>query len=115
MATLQTIRNRAGIAIAILIGLALAAFILGDLFKSTSSLTRSKQMEIAVIDGTTVYKPEFQAKVSELEEIYKMNSGKNSVDAATSEQIREQTWQNMVRNLTMKDIYEELHLRILYG
>jgi len=112
MATLQTIRNRAGIAIAILIGLALAAFILGDLFKSTSSLTRSKQMELGVINGTTVSQPEFQAKVSELEEIYKMNSGKTSVDAATSEQIREQTWQNMVRNLTMKDIYEELGISV---
>jgi len=112
MATLQTIRNRAGIAIAILIGLALAAFILGDLFKSTSSLTRSKQMELAVVNGITVTQPEFQAKVSELEEIYKMNSGKNSVDAATSEQIREQTWQNMVRNLTMKDTYEELGVSV---
>jgi peptidyl-prolyl cis-trans isomerase D len=112
MATLQTIRNRAGIAIAILIGLALAAFILGDLFKSTSSLTRGKQMELAVIDGNTVTQPEFQAKVAELEAIYKLNSGKNSVDAATSEQIREQTWQNLVRNLTMKDIYEELGIAV---
>jgi len=112
MATLQKIRNRAGIAIAIFIGLALAAFILGDLFKSTSSLTRGKQMELAVVDGKTITYPEFQAKVSELEEFYKMNSGKTSLDAATTEQIREQTWQNMVRNLTMKDIYDELGIGV---
>ena len=112
MATLQKIRNRAGIAIAIFIGMALAAFILGDLFKSTSSLTRGKQMELAVVDGTTITQPEFQAKVSELEEIYKMNSGKTSLDAQTVEQIREQTWQNMVRNLTMKDIYADLGIGV---
>ena len=104
MATLQKIRNRAGIAIAIFIGMALAAFILGDLFKSTSMFNRGKQMELGVVGGVTITQPEFQAKVSELEEIYKMNSGKTSLDAQTTDQIKEQTWQNMVRNLTMKDI-----------
>ena len=112
MATLQKIRNRAGIAIAIFIGMALAAFILGDLFKSTSMFNRGKQMELGVVGGVTITQPEFQAKVSELEEIYKMNSGKNSLDAQTSDQIKEQTWQNMVRNLTMKDIYEELGIGV---
>jgi len=112
MATLQKIRNRAGIAIAIFIGLALAAFILGDLFKSSSSLMRGKQMELAQVDGKTITYPEFQAKVTELEEIYKMNSGKTSLDAQTSEQIKEQTWQNMVRNLTMKDIYDDLGISV---
>jgi peptidyl-prolyl cis-trans isomerase D len=112
MATLQKIRNRAGIAIAIFIGMALAAFILGDLFKSTSMFSRGKQMELAVVDGVTITQPEFQAKVNELEEIYKMNSGKSSLDAQTTEQIKEQTFQNMVRNLTMKDIYEELGIGV---
>jgi len=112
MATLQKIRNRAGIAIAIFIGVALAAFILGDLFKSTSSLTRGKAMELAEVDGKVITYPEFQSKVSELEEIYKMNSGKTSLDAQTTEQIKEQTWQNLVRNLTMKDIYEELGIGV---
>ncbi len=112
MATLQKIRNRAGIAIAIFIGMALAAFILGDLFKSSSSIMRGKQMELAEIDGKSVTLPEFQAKVDELSEIYKMNSGKTSLDLKTTEQIKEQTWQSMVRNLTMKDIYENLGIAI---
>lgn len=112
MATLQTIRNRAGIAIAILIGLALAAFILGDLFKSSSSIMRGKQMELAEIDGKTLTYPEFQAKVDELSEIYKMNSGKTSLDQQTTDQIKEQTWQSVVRNLTMKDIYEKLGIAV---
>ena len=112
MATLQSIRNRAGIAIAIFIGLALAAFILGDLFKSSSSITRGKQMELAQIDGKTLTYPEFQSKVDELSEIYKMNSGKTSLDQQTTDQIKEQTWQNLVRNLTMKDIYENLGISV---
>ena len=112
MATLQKIRNRAGIAIAIFIGMALAAFILGDLFKSSSSIMRGKQMELAEIDGKTVTLPEYQAKVEELSEIYKMNSGKTTLDQKTTEQIKEQTWQSIVRNLTMKDIYENLGIGV---
>ena len=112
MATLQTIRNRAGIAIAIFIGLALAAFILGDLFKSSSSIMRGNQMELAEINGKSVTYPEFQAKVDELSEIYKMNTNKTSLDQETTEQIKEQTWQSVVRNLTMKDIYEELGIGV---
>jgi peptidyl-prolyl cis-trans isomerase D len=112
MATLQKIRNRAGIAIAIFIGMALAAFILGDLFKSSSSIMRGKQMELAEIDGKGVTFPEFQAKINELEEIYKMNSGKTSLDLQTTEQIKEQTWQSIVRSLTMKDIYENLGIGV---
>ncbi len=112
MATLQKIRNRAGIAIAIFIGLALAAFILGDLFKSSSSIMRSNQMELAEVDGKSVTYPEFQSRVDELSEIYKMNSGKTSLDQETTEQIKEQTWQSVVRNLTMQDIYEELGISV---
>ena len=112
MATLQKIRNRAGIAIAIFIGMALAAFILGDAFKSGSSIMRGKQMELAEIAGNTVTYPEFQKRVDELSEIYKMNSGKTSVDANTMDQIREQTWQVLVRNMTMKDLYKKLGIGV---
>lgn len=112
MATLQKIRNRAGIAIAIFIGMALAAFVLGDLFKSSSSIMRGKQMEIAEIAGKSVNYPEFQAKVDEISEVYKMNSGKTTIDLKTLEQIREQSWQGLVRNLTMKDTYEKLGINV---
>ncbi len=112
MATLQSIRNRAGIAITIVIGLALAAFILGDAFNSGSSILRGKEMEIAEIAGNTVNYQEFQKKVDDLTEIYKMNSGSSSLDQNTSDQIREQTWDNLVRNLTMKEIYKDLGIDV---
>jgi len=112
MATLQKIRNRAGIAIAIFIGMALAAFILGDAFKSGSSIMRGKQMELAEIAGNSVSYQEFQKKVDELSEIYKMNSGKTAIDQNTLEQIKEQSWQGLVRNLTMKDIYNDLGIGV---
>lgn len=112
MATLQSIRNRAGIGITIIIGLALGAFILGDAFNSGSSILRGKQMEIAEVAGNSVDYPEFQKKIDDLSNIYKMNSNSTSLDQNTSDQIREQTWQSLVRNLTMKDIYKDLGIAV---
>lgn len=112
MATLEKIRNRAGIGITIFIGLALAAFVLGDAVKSGSSIMRGNQQEVAKIAGKSVDFKEFQKKIDDLTDIYKMNSGSTSIDQKTTEQIREQTWMSMVRNLTMKDIYEKLGIDV---
>jgi peptidyl-prolyl cis-trans isomerase D len=112
MATLEKIRNRAGIAITIFIGLALAAFVLGDAVKSGSSIMRGSEQEIAKIAGKSVDFKEFQKKVDDLTDIYKMNSGSTSIDQKTTEQIREQTWMGLVRNYTMKDIYDQLGIGV---
>jgi len=112
MATLEKIRNRAGIGITIFIGLALAAFVLGDAVQSGSSIMRGNQQEIAKIAGKSVDYKEFQKKVDDLSDIYKMNSGSTSLDQKTTEQIREQTWMSLVRNITMKDIYENLGIAV---
>ena len=47
MATLQNIRNKAGLLVAIVIGLALFAFILGDMFGSGASRGGNNVAEIA--------------------------------------------------------------------
>jgi len=112
MATLEKIRNRAGILITIIIGLALAAFVLGDAVKSGSSIMRGSQQEIAKIAGKSVDYKEFQKKVDDLTNIYKMNQQSSSVDQKMTEQIREQTWMGLVRNLTMQDIYENLGITV---
>ncbi|HQB77829.1 MAG TPA: SurA N-terminal domain-containing protein [Tenuifilaceae bacterium] len=112
MATLEKLRNRAGVLVAVVIGLALVAFILGDLLSSGGSLFNRSQLEIAEIAGTSVSYQQYQAKVDELVEINKMFSGENSVDQQTSERIREQVWQEFVRDLVLVDEYEKLGIAI---
>ncbi|MBN1989124.1 MAG: SurA N-terminal domain-containing protein [Bacteroidales bacterium] len=112
MATLEKLRNRAGVLVAVVIGLALVAFILGDLLSSGGSLFNRSQLEIAEIAGTSVSYQQYQAKVDELVEINKMFSGENSVDQQTSERIREQVWQEFVRDLVLVDEYEKLGITI---
>ncbi|VAW18551.1 Periplasmic chaperone and peptidyl-prolyl cis-trans isomerase of outer membrane proteins SurA [hydrothermal vent metagenome] len=112
MATLQTIRNRAGLLIGIVIFMALVAFILGDMLRSGSSMFRKSQMEIAEIDGESIQYPDFQKKVEEIGNMYKLNSGQSQIDENTWVQIREQAWQGIVRDVLMSDVYKELGLEV---
>jgi peptidyl-prolyl cis-trans isomerase D len=112
MATLQKIRTNAGLLVAIIIGLALFSFILGDLFSSGSSIFRRNQNEIASIDGESVQYVDFARKVEELGEIYKSNSGKTQIEEADWIQIREQVWQSLLREELMKKQYDKIGLAV---
>ncbi len=112
MATLQNIRNRAGLLVAIIIGLALVAFILGDMLRAGNSLMKPSQMEVADINGTSVQYQDFQKKIEQTAEIYKMNSGRTQLDDNMWAQIREQVWQDVVREAVMGDVYEKLGLTV---
>ncbi len=112
MATLQRIRNRAGLLVAIIIGLALVAFILGDMLRSGSSLLRPQQLEVADINGESVQYPDFQKRIEEIAEIYKMNTGSTQLDDNAWVQVREQAWQNLVREIVMSEVYDDLGLTV---
>ena len=112
MATLQTIRTRAGLLVAIVIGISLAAFVLGDMFQSGSSLFQGNRLKVGEINGETVQYPEFQNKVERLGDIYRMNTQSNQLDEQTWVQVREQTWQNIVRDQIMSDVYKKLGIDV---
>ncbi|MBN2773065.1 MAG: SurA N-terminal domain-containing protein, partial [Prolixibacteraceae bacterium] len=112
MATLQNIRNRAGIIVAIVIGLAMVGFVLGDMFQSGNTLFQRQKSIIGEIDGKSFQYLDFQTKVQDLGEIYKLNNGNNQLDENTWVQLREQVWQNIVREALMKDTYDDLGINV---
>ncbi len=108
MATLEKIRNRAGVLVAVVIGFALFAFILGDILGTGPSLFTNKQFEVAEIKGNSIPLQEFQRRVDNLSEIYKMNTGEASLTSEVYERIFEQAWQQMVNEYIMLPEYEKL-------
>lgn len=96
MATLQKIRNRAGLLIAV-IGVALLAFILGDLLTSGNTFFRKYQDKAFVVDGDIVSTQQYFDRVTEWEEFQKMVSGENSLDENATSQIRDIVYQQMVK------------------
>lgn len=113
MATLQTIRDKAGIMIAVVIGLALLAFVLGDFFGQGSGPTigKKKMFEIAEIDGKSISYQVFEQKIQNLTEIYKL-TGQTNIDDAMTESIREQTWQQIIREYVLEKELENLGVMI---
>ncbi|RLD64088.1 MAG: peptidylprolyl isomerase [Bacteroidetes bacterium] len=112
MATLQNIRNKAGVLVAVVIGLALLAFILGDMLKSGRSLFSGSQNEIAEVAGKSIPVQLYQQKVEEATENYKRNTNQSALDEETSERIRQQTWNELIRDYVMKKEYSELGISI---
>lgn len=112
MATLQKIRTRAGLLVAIVIGVSLAAFILGDMLQGGSSMFQRNRLEIGVIDGESIQYPEFQKEVEELGEIFKQNYQRNQLDDNMWTQVREQAWLKTIGDIVMGEVYDELGISV---
>ena len=112
MAVLETLRNRAGVLVSIIIGLALLAFILGDIMKNANSLSREEAYKIAEINGKTIMYQEYEQLVNQLEDNYKRNSNQKGLDDNTREQIRQQAWETLVMNYVMGKEYDELGITV---
>lgn len=112
MATLQKIRTQGGLLVAIVIGLALVAFILGDLFQSGSSLFTRGRLEVGSIKGESVQYPDFMTKAEQLAEIYRSNTGQSQLNEDEWVQVREQTWENLIREKVMGDVYDEVGIAV---
>lgn len=112
MITLETIRNRAGILVAIFIGFALFAFILTDLFSSGQSIWRGSQNKVAVINGEEISIDQYQEKVNVMEEFTKLNQNRSSLGEEMMNQLRDRTWDDMIQDKLMTGRYEALGLTV---
>ena len=112
MAIIEKIRNRAGTLIAIIIGLSLLAFIMGDFLESGKFLISGSRNEIARIAGKSISYSDYQQKVDEFTEIYKNNSNQASPDEAANENIREQAWRQIIQDNVVKEEIEKLGITV---
>lgn len=111
MATLQKIRDK-GTLLVIIIGVALLAFILGDLLTSGTTLFGKARDKAFVVNGEVVSTQEYSDRVTEWEEFQKMVSGQTSLDENASMQIREAVYQQMVRERLLDNQAEKLGLTV---
>lgn len=111
MATLQKIRNKGGILVAI-IGFALLAFVLGDLFSSGNTLFMKSKDKAFVVNGEIISTQEYADHIAEWESFQKMVSGQASLDENTSQQIREAVYQQMVRERLLDNQAAKLGLTV---
>lgn len=112
MAVLQTLRTKAaGLLIGIL-GLALLAFILSDLFSSGNAFYNKFKDKAFTVDGEVVPTKAYSDRIEEWESFEKIRRGNSSLDENTKAQIQENVYQQMVKELMLKDQSEKLGLTV---
>ena len=107
MATLEKIRSKAGLLV-LVVGLALFAFIIGDFLNSGSTYFRQSQEMIADVNGEVVKIQDYQGRVDEMTEMYKMQSGSASLPEEYMTQIRQSVFDAMVQEIVMDEQTEKL-------
>jgi peptidyl-prolyl cis-trans isomerase D len=98
MATLQKIRNQAGLLI-VVIGVALLAFIVGDFLNSGNTFFQMSKNNVAKVNGKAISPDEFQAKLAQL--------GANATDAD-----KNRLFQEMVMSMAMADCAENIGISV---
>ncbi|MCQ2236800.1 MAG: SurA N-terminal domain-containing protein [Bacteroidales bacterium] len=110
MATLQSLRNRAGVFLTVLIGLALLAFILGDLFNNGNSIFQDNDT-IGKVDGEKIKLQEYQYEIENAENFYKMTQG-ISLNEGMQTQLRESVWRQIINDKVFAKVYENAGVEV---
>ncbi len=105
MATLQKIRDKFGVLVAFFIGISLLSFIVISGSNNSIFSNVSKKLEVARINGKSISIRVYQAKIDSLTTIYKL-SGNRQIDEATSKKIRQQVWEELVRQNVLAPEYK---------
>lgn len=109
MAAIGRIRKNSGLLIAI-IGIALAAFVLGDLFKSGG---RGRQnTPVAVVNGEEINYADFSRQAEQNLENQRQRSRTGNLTDRQRFNVRQQTYEQMVREILMEERYDELGIRV---
>ncbi|MBP7731897.1 MAG: peptidylprolyl isomerase [Bacteroidales bacterium] len=113
MAALQYLREKAGVFVAGFIGLALLIFVISDFFGTgrTRRKKERKYYEIGQIAGEKIMYQDYEKRIQSLQEIYKL-SGTTNLDEATLENIREQMWQQIIREKILDKHFDELGIGV---
>lgn len=111
MATLEKIRNKAGLLV-IVVGVALFAFIIGDFLNSGSTFFRQNQEKIVEVDGHVRSIQQYQERIDEMTEFYKMQSGMSTLPEEYMNQIRQSVYNSMVQEIVLTEAMDKLGMTV---
>jgi peptidyl-prolyl cis-trans isomerase D len=111
MATLEKIRNKAGLLV-IVVGLALFAFIIGDFLNSGSTYFKQNQQKVVEINGKSVDIQDYQQRIEEMSEIVKMQTGSANLSEDYTVQIRQSVFDALVQETVLNEELEQLGMNV---
>ncbi len=107
MAAIGSIRKHSTLLV-IVIGVALAAFVLGDFAKRRNT----RDVNVGVVDGEEITIMDFNNRYEQYLENSKQQQRKTRLNEAEQASIRNETWNQMVREILLKEEYDELGIDV---
>ena len=109
MATLQKIRNRGPLLVAV-IGIALFAFVAGDAWKAIQP--HQGRQDIGEVNGEAISAQDYQTLVDEYSEVIKMSQNISALNDDQLTQIKDQVWQSYINNKLIEAEAKKLGLQV---
>lgn len=111
MALIGNIRKHSGL-LTVIIGLALALFVLGD-FLSNRTPGRGRGVNlIGEVNGDKILATDFNNRVDQNIENQRLNSGKENLSQEEQFQIRQQTWEQILAETLLQEEVSELGVTV---
>ena len=110
MAALQRIRNHS-VALLVIVGFAMVAFIIGDLITSSSSIVQSRRDKVVVINGKKVTYEEYEAERQRKQDFYKAMQGQE-LDNQATQQLNQQLYNEFLTKTLVNEEFDKLGLAV---
>ncbi|SEM39188.1 peptidyl-prolyl cis-trans isomerase D [bacterium A37T11] len=112
MGVMNFLRNRAGIIIMVVIGLAIVAFLLGDVMHYANPFLASSRNEVGEIDGNAVDYPTFNEQVERLTNNFRQQMGGGEMSPQMRSYAIEQAWQQNVSSILLDKEVKRIGLEV---
>ena len=109
MATLQKIRNRGPLLVAV-IGIALFAFVAGDAWKAIQP--HQGRQDVGEVNGEAISAQDYQALVDEFSEVIKMSENTSALNDNQVNQVKDQVWESYINGKLIEAEAEKLGLKV---
>ncbi len=109
MALIGTLRTKMGTWVVVFVFVAIAAFVLGDLFGNNGVLLGGNS--VGEIAGTEISLEDYQAAIQEREANYVLNFGRNPGEREMTS-IRQQAWELLIVRYAIEDQYSKIGVTV---
>jgi len=111
MALINTLRNKMGKFVVVVIAIAILSFVLADMLGPNSTLFGGSQNEVGEIAGETIMFQEYQQAIEEREQEFALYTGRQPTQQQTST-IREQAWELLINRYAFQKQYDALGITV---
>ncbi len=111
MALIGTLRNKMGTWVVVFVFVAIAAFIVGDLFSGNSSILNWGRNSVGEIGGREISFEEFQSVIREREANYFLQFGREPGDREMPA-IRQQAWDLLIARYAIQSEFEKVGVNV---